>query len=208
MIKCEVTVCGSISRSAIVKQTKDGQGFVSFGVTIPIPIKDNKGSSTNLDISVTMDGDADTAAKYTTGRRVMILGTLTLRQRGDITYYNLKAEGGVELAKMSDPDSIEGTMSFIGKIGNHGVENKTDSKGNPFMAFSAWSSDRDASNISFIWVRFLYFHSKGETFIAAGNYVHVEGSLQIGAYISKVDSKPKISLDCIVRQISPRERKD
>ena len=117
MIKCEVTVCGAISRSASVKQNKDGQQFISFGVTIPIKSRKKDDGSADFELGVTMDGDQRQAAQFTTGRRVLILGVLTLKKKNGKTYFNLKAEGGVELTKSTEPDSIVGTMQFKGKLG-------------------------------------------------------------------------------------------
>ena len=199
MIKSEVTVCAAISRSASVKQTKDGQSFVSFGVTIPITGRD--GSTANLDISVTMDGDMVTAARFTTGRRVQVLGILTVRKKGDNTYFNLKAEGGVELAKSTEPDSIEGTLEFMGKVGKKGVENHVDGKNRPFQTFSAWSSDHDGENIEFIWVRFLNFQPQGEDFMSANGYITAKGDLQISVY------KSTIGIDCRVKELSAWKKK-
>ena len=46
MIKCNVTLCGKIFISAQEKTSKDGQKFLSFGVSIPM-----KGKITSLNAS-------------------------------------------------------------------------------------------------------------------------------------------------------------
>ncbi len=201
MIKCEVTVCGAISRSASVKRDKDGQPFVSFGVTIPVKSRKNDDESADLDLGVTMNGDNSVASKFTTGRRVLILGVLTLKKKNGKTYFNLRAEGGAELAKATDPVSIVGTMQFKGKLGPKGVENKiSENTKKPYRAFSAWSSDKDGENIDFIWVRFLDFNPDGKDFTTANGYISVEGDLQVEAY------QQDISLSCRVKEVCPWER--
>ena len=201
MIKCEVTVCGAISRSASVKQNKNGQQFISFGVTIPIKSRKKDDGSADFELGVTMDGDQRQAAQFTTGRRVLILGVLTLKKKNGKTYFNLKAEGGVELAKSSEPDSIVGTMQFKGKLGPKGVEHKvSDNTKKPYRAFSAWSSDRDGENIDFIWVRFLDFNPCDNDITTSNGYISVTGDLQVEAY------QKEISLSCRVKESSPWER--
>ena len=195
MIKCEVSICANITRNAIVKSGKDNQQFVTFGVSLPL--KGRNGEQKNLEISVTCDGDKGTAASYTTGRRVNILGNLIPRKKGGKVFFNLRADGGIEFAKSTADDKIEGTMEFKGKIGKKGVDCKTDRKGEPYKAFSAFSSDKDGDNVEFVWVRFLYFHPKdGEDFLQAGSYISAKGDRQLGVF------KDDISLDCRVSEVS------
>ena len=39
MIKCNVTVCGTITRSAQMRTNKDGKAFLAFGVSVVIAAK-------------------------------------------------------------------------------------------------------------------------------------------------------------------------
>lgn len=39
MIKCNVTVCGTITRSAQMRTNKEGKAFLAFGVSVVIPAK-------------------------------------------------------------------------------------------------------------------------------------------------------------------------
>ena len=39
MIKCNVTVCGTVSRQAQMRANKEGTQFASFGINIVIPAK-------------------------------------------------------------------------------------------------------------------------------------------------------------------------
>ena len=54
MIKCNVTVCGTISRSAQMRTNKDSKAFLAFGVSVVIPAK--SGINKTFEISVAKDG--------------------------------------------------------------------------------------------------------------------------------------------------------
>ena len=200
MIRCELTACAVITRSASVKAGKDDTQFVSFGITYPVVGRN--GEKKNLEVGVTVDGGKDVAAIYTNGRRVNILGMLNIVKRNGKVFFNLRADGGVELTKSTDPDKFEGKMEFKGKIGKKGVDENKDKKDNVFKSFSAFSSDRDGDKTEFTWVRFLYFNPKeGEDFLQANAYIQAKGELQLGVF------KDEISLDCRLEEVSPWELK-
>ena len=54
MIKCNVTICGTISRAAQMRTNKEGKSFLSFGVNVVIPAK--SGINKTVEISVAKDG--------------------------------------------------------------------------------------------------------------------------------------------------------
>ncbi len=195
MIKCNLTICATVSRAASVKNGKDGNTFLTFSVTIPVEGRD--GSRKDLEISVSMDGDKSKASVFSKGRRVNLTGTLTVRKKGGKTYFNFRADTA-ELANSKSENVIEGTMEFRGKIGKKGVEEKSDKNGAAYKAFSAFSSDKDGDKVEFQWVRFLYFNPKdGEDFLQANTYIEVKGDLQLGVY------KDDISIDCRVSEVAP-----
>lgn len=196
MIKCQVCVCGAISRGASVKKDKEDNPFVSFGVKYPVIGRDKE--VLDLDISVTTDGGKDLVSVYTTGRRVEINGVLIIRKKDGRIYLNLRAdEGGIKLAKTTAGDKFEGTIEFKGKIGKNGVDEKPDKRGNTFKSFSAFSSDRNGDKTDFTWVRFLYFNPKdGENFLQANAYVECHGDLRLGVY------KGALSLDCLLKDVA------
>ena len=199
MIKCDVTLCAVIDRQAQVKQGKDGQSFISFGVKVRIEGRD--GVQSDLSVSVSVDGDKGKASVYTTGRRVQVKGILSPRKKGDSIYFNLRATA-VDLVKSTEPDSIEGEMHFQGKIGKDrngkpAVDNRTDKKGNPFQTFSAYSSEKEGDNREYLWVRFLNFSPNNESFVKAEAFVVVRGLLQLGVYNGKLD------IGCRVKEIQP-----
>lgn len=194
MIKCDLNVCAAINRAAAVKQGKDGNSFLSFGIKIPVEGRD--GAKKDLDVSVSLDGDKSKASVFAVGRRVKLSGVMTVRKRDGKTWFNLRADSA-ELANSKDGDLIEGTMEFRGKIGKKGVEENKDKKENLYKAFSAFSTDKDGDKAEFTWVRFLYFNPKeGEDFLQANAYIEAKGDLQLGVF------KDEVSLDCRVSEVS------
>lgn len=195
MIKCDLNVGAVICRAASVKEGKDGNSFLSFNVKLPIEGRD--GSSKDMEISVSADGDKSKVSIYAAGRRVNLTGSLIVRKKGGKIYYNLRADS-VSIANSKDADRIEGTMEFKGKIGKKGVDVKTDKKNNTYKAFSAFSTDKDGDKAEFTWVRFLYFNPKDdEDFLKADAYIEANGELQLGVF------KDEISLDCRVSDVKP-----
>ena len=89
MIKCNVTLCGTISRDASVRTGKDGKEFVSFPLQVSIPGKN--GNDGNMEVSVSKDGGQDTVHEYRYGSRAKVTGTLLLKRRGEKLYFNLSA---------------------------------------------------------------------------------------------------------------------
>ena len=90
MIKCNVTLCGTISRDASVRTGKDGKEFVSFPLQVSIPGKN--GNDGNMEVSVSKDGGQDTVHEYRYGSRAKVTGTLLLKRRGEKLYFNLSAD--------------------------------------------------------------------------------------------------------------------
>ena len=194
MIKCNLSVCAAISRAASVKNSKEGTTFLTFNVKVPVEGRD--GAKKELEMSVSLDGDKSVASVFTANRRVNITGILSIRKKGGKVYYNLRADSA-ELANSKSEDSIVGQMNFRGKISKKGVEAKIDKHGTSFKAFSAFSTDRDGDNVEFTWVRFLCFNLNDEDFLKANVYIEAKGDLQLGVY------KDEISLDCLLREVSP-----
>ena len=98
MIKCNVTLCGTISRDASVRTGKDGKEFVSFPLQVSIPGKN--GNDGNMEVSVSKDGGQDTVHEYRYGSRAKVTGTLLLKRRGEKLYFNLSADS-VDLSDAS-----------------------------------------------------------------------------------------------------------
>ena len=110
MIKCNVTINGTVSRAATVRTNQDGRACVCFAVKVFIPAK--SGAGKQVEISVSKDGTETDSSLYTIGARVNMQGTLTFRKRGDALYLNFHADT-VDLAPATDKDSIMGDLSLI-----------------------------------------------------------------------------------------------
>ncbi len=202
MIKIDVKqLCGVICRAAEVKENKEShESFLSFKVKYLV--KDRNGESMDLEVSVSMPGDKGQATLYSVGRRVRLSGALYPKKRKDKMFFNLRSEGGDILAPSTDEDAFEGTMSFRGKVGKKGVDERKDRKGNPYKGFSAFSSEKekDSEEKEYTWVRFLYFDPKdGEDFLKAEALVECSGEVRLGVF------KGNISLECLLKEVKPWE---
>ena len=198
MIKCNVSCCAVVSRSASLKEGKNGEKFIAFSVKYPVTGRD--GEKKELEISVSMDGGKTVAASITTGRRVNIVGTMYMKKRDGKLYFNIRATEGVDITKSTEADRMEGTVDFRGKIGKKGVEVKKDKNDKEFKTFSAFSSDKNGEKVDFTWMRFLYFNPKdGEDFLKESAYIEAQGELQLGVF------KDEITLDCRLSEVKPWE---
>ena len=198
MIKCNVSCCAVVSRSASMKEGKNNEKFIAFSVKYPVTGRN--GEKKEMEISVSMDGGKAAAASITTGRRVNIVGTMYVKKRDGRVFFNIRATEGVDIAKSSDADRLEGTVDFRGKIGKNGVEVKKDKKDKDFKTFSAFSSDKNGEKVDFTWMRFLYFNPKdGEDFLKESAFIEAKGELQLGVY------KDEITLDCRLSEVKPWE---
>ena len=55
MIKCNVSVCGTVSKAAVVRNGKDGMPFTTYSVDVVVPAK--SGINKTVIVSCIMDGD-------------------------------------------------------------------------------------------------------------------------------------------------------
>jgi hypothetical protein len=197
MIKCNVTVCGAISRSAQMRTGKEGKSFLSFGVNVVIPAK--SGINKTIDVSVAKDGNTlDELSAYPVGTRVEITGNLTFHKKGESLYFNLSATDIKNLDDESKED-IKGEMDFRGTFGKK-IEDKTDKKGNPFCVFSAFSSEKSGDSYEYTWVRFLHFGETRKDWMQPKTGVNVKGELQVTVYNDRLD------IGCRVKELSPWDK--
>lgn len=139
MIKCNVTVCGTIGRIPVVRAGKEGKQFTTFGVNVQIPVKN--AAKKLVEVSAIQDGGlAEGTAGLTIGTRVEVTGVLTFKKRGEALYLNLNAASITQVGA-DKPDLIQGDMHFRGKLGKT-IEMKNDKKGNAYLAFSAFSTEK------------------------------------------------------------------
>lgn len=192
MIKCEVSVCGTINKEAIIRTNKDGKSFMSFAMNIVLP---TTSGSNVIDVSVLCDNDRNyDLSKFCVGTRLNISGTLLFKKRGDNLYLNLYAEG-FEFENVAAIDSIKGSMQFRGKLGKT-IEEKTDKKGNKYHTFSGVSSEKVSDGFEYIWVSFFDFSQVLNDAIKPETKVEIAGSLDLSFY------KDKLTISSRVKNIS------
>lgn len=113
MIKCNVSVCGTVSKAAVVRNGKDGMPFTTYSVDVVVPAK--SGINKTVIVSCIMDGDD--AEGIVVGNRIELKGVLTFKKKDDNLYFNLKVSE-VNLSPVSESkDGIVGDMEFKGKVG-------------------------------------------------------------------------------------------
>lgn len=190
MIKCSVTINGTISREARMRTDKDNNSVVSFPVSVVLPAK--SGINKTIEVSVSVNGTESDCAKYPVNRRVEMQGTLTLRKRGEALYFNFVADS-VNLNPSDTKDKIEGEMEFRGSLGSKDIPVKNDKKGNPFTVFSGFSTEKIGENFEFIWVRFVRFSGDKEAFLQPKAKVNVKGTAEFGVYKDRVDISCRVS---------------
>lgn len=193
MIKCNVTVCGTIGRDAATRTSKDEKTFLSFPLRVAIQGKD--GQCETVEIGVSRDGGTEEAAGYHCGSRIEATGTMYLKRRRDKLYFNLFADR-IAPAAANAADAIEGEMSFRGKAGKN-IEERKAKNGKPYTVFSAFSTEKVDNGFEYQWVRFLCFDREREEWLQPGARVEVKGAMSVAVHNGKPD------LSCRAEEIVP-----
>lgn len=181
MIKCNVKVCGIINRAASVKHTADGKSFVAFGMSVDVP--STKGDVVPVIISVAAD-NAD-AAVLTQGRRVSVDGVLKIKGAAEKKiYFNLSAEN-IALDPVAE-SGISGEMEFRGVVCKD-IKTPTDKKGNRYLRFSAYSTDKIGDDFFSVFVRFVSFNEAIPSFIVPKAKIEAKGELRISTFNGNLD---------------------
>lgn len=181
MIKCNVKVCGIINRTASVKQTADSKSFVAFGLSVDVP--STKGDAVSVNISVAAE-NADVAA-LTQGRRVSIEGVLKIKGAAEKkTYFNLSADK-IEMDPVAE-SGIVGEMEFRGVVCKD-IKTPTDKKGNRYLRFSAYTTDKVGEDFYSVFVRFVSFNEAIPSFVVPKAKIEAKGELRISTFNGKLD---------------------
>ena len=183
MIKCNVTICGVVSKAATCRNDKDGKPVVTFGVNVVIPAKN--GINKTIEVGVTKDGTLTDVPVIELGARIELAGLLTLKKRGDNLYFNLAATG-INAATLANEDSITGQMEFRGKTGKQ-IEEKKDKKGRPFIAFNAFSAEKVQDGFEYTWVRFIRFDHEREAWLQPSMKISAKGNLELSVYNDRLN---------------------
>ena len=195
MIKCNVSVCGTVSKAAVVRNGKDGMPFTIYSVDVVIPAK--KGINKTVMVSCIMDGDC--AEAIVVGNRIDVKGVLTFKKKDDNLYFNLK---GIEVSQPAteSKDGIVGEMEFKGKIGKD-IDMKKDKNGKAFLMFSAFSAEKIGEKFAFTWVRFVRFSEEKEEWLQSKATIEAKGELEISVY------NDRLNLGCKVAELNQWEKK-
>jgi hypothetical protein len=195
MIKCNVSVCGTVSKAAVVRNGKNGMPFTTYSVDVVIPAK--KGINKTVMVSCIMDGDC--AEAIVVGNRIELKGVLTFKKKDDNLYFNLK---GIEVSQPAteSKDGIVGDMEFKGKVGKD-IDMKQDKNGKAFLMFSAFSAEKIGEEFAFTWVRFVRFSEEKEEWLQSKAAIEAKGELEISVY------NDRLNLGCKVAELSQREKK-
>ena len=180
MIKCNVSVCGTVSKAAVVRNRKDGMPFTTYSVDVVVPAK--KGINKTVMVSCIMDGDC--AEAIVVGNRIDVKGVLTFKKKDDNLYFNLK---GVEVSQPAteSKDGIVGDMEFKGKVGKD-IDMKKGKIGEEF---------------AFTWVRFVRFSEEKEEWLQSKATIEAKGELEISVY------NDRLNLGCKVAELNQWEKK-
>ena len=191
MIKSKVTVIGNVTRSADIKNGRDGQPFITFGMRVRL---EDGEASAEIDISVAYDGEDEDVLFTNKGDRVKVQGVMTFKKMGDTTYYNLSAEKVKH--DVTEADAINGTLEFKGTLGAKGVIQHQGKKG-AFRHFDAYSAEKVGEDqYSYIWVHFVDFGDDQRVWLKPKTRIKVEGELELQVF------KERISVNCRVEDLS------
>ena len=195
MIKCNVSVCGTVSKAAVVRNGKNGMPFTTYSVDVVVPAK--KGINKTVMVSCIMDGDCVEA--IVVGNRIDVKGVLTFKKKDDNLYFNLK---GIEVSQSAaeNKDGIVGDMDFKGKVGKD-IDMKKDKNGKTFLMFSAFSAEKIGEEFAFTWVRFVRFSEEKEEWLQSKAAIEAKGELEISVY------NDRLNLGCKVAELSQWEKK-
>ena len=108
MIKCNVTVCGTVSRQAQMRANKEGTQFASFGINIVIPAKSGINKTVEISVAKTCNSLSELPT-IQVGTRIEVAGILMFHKKGEALYLNLSATG-INTFNASNNDGINGTV--------------------------------------------------------------------------------------------------
>lgn len=197
MIKCNVTVCGTVTRAVELRSSQEGKPFITFKMTVPIPTESD--SPRQTEISVIKDGNEESCmSQFPVNSKVLVTGILTFNLKGNNVYFNLRAESITPQGEAQE--GISGTMDFWGTVGKQ-TEKKISSKEKEYLLFTAYSTQKEGETLLFQWVRFMDFSGKNDELIKEKASIKVTGTFEAKYY------KERLDLSCFAKEVKPWERK-
>ncbi len=195
MIKCNVTISGTVSKAAQVRTNNEGRAFTTFGVSVVIP--NPNGINKTVEISVIKDGAENTAA-YILGNLIEMTGELTFRKREDNLYFNFAAQT-VNLTPSTNDDAIKGELHMKGTAGKS-IDSKTTKSGKNMLVFSAYSGEKTDSGFAFTWVRFVQFDAARPDWLQPKTTIEAKGELELSVF------NDRINLGCKLAELQQWEK--
>ena len=110
MIKCNVTVCGTVSKAATCRTNKEGKAFVSFAMNVVIPAK--SGINKTIEVSVIKDGTLHGCGGTVRPHqaRYLRLGRVCTRGTGGRT------DGCADRSAIWHDEALEGRFGCLSKV--------------------------------------------------------------------------------------------
>ena len=167
MIKCNVSVCGTVSKAAVVRNGKDGMPFTTYSMDVVVPAK--SGINKTVIVSCIMDGDD--AEGIVVGNRIELKGVLTFKKKDDNLYFNLK----------------------VSEVNLSPVSESKDGIGKAFLMFSAFSAEKIGEEFAFTWVRFVRFSEEREEWLQSKATIEAKGELEISVYNDRLNLGCKVA---------------
>lgn len=203
MIRAEVKIIGTIRRSASMRTNSTGTPELSFFMSVSVP--DVQTGNKDIDIWVSLpEAHENDVANYQQDYRVAVEGTMDIRRNTSGLLFFLVAKSATT-NDVPEVDSITGNLTFRGHLKKEKVyEQKTDKNGNPFLVFSAYSSEKVGDEFLSTWVNFMRFPEKNAdvehvdtSCLQPRANVVIKGDLTVSSYNGQV------RLSCRVRDIQP-----
>ncbi len=203
MIRAEVKIVGTICRSASMHQGQSGKAQLSFFMSVSIP--DAQSGNKDIDIWVSLPEAQETdAPNFQQDYRVAVEGVMDIRRNTEGLLFFLTAKSAIT-GNVPETDSITGTLTFRGHLKKDKVyEQKTDKNGNPFLVFSAYSSEKVGEEFVSTWVNFMRFPEKNAgiesidtSCLQPRANVQIKGDLLVSSY------NGQIRLSCRAKDIQP-----
>ncbi len=188
MIKCNVTISGTVSKAAQVRSNKEGKPFTTFGVAVVIP--NPNGINKTIEVSVIKDG-AENTATYVVGNRIELTGELTFKKREDNLYFNFTAQS-VNHSPATTEDGIKGELHIKGTTGKN-IEQKTTKSNKNMLVFSAYSGEKTADGFAFTWVRFVQFDATRPDWLQPKTTIEAKGELELSIFYDRLNLGCKLT---------------
>lgn len=183
MIKAHVTLTGAIAGNIQKRSNNDGSTYVAFPVNVAV--KNKNGEKATLSIFVNIENSTFDETRLTNGMRITLEGDVDISSKDKILKFYMIASD-VKEYDSTDGDTISGTVTFRGKLGNR-IEERKSKKGEPFISTSGFSTEKIAeNNFEFTWTNLLWFNHSKESWMQPKTKVDATGTLRIEPFRNAV----------------------